>query len=104
MRHPELLEILDAIHYATAGQEVFLYGSQARGDATEESDIDLMVFDTSLYTSLLPFLRQLEKQYQVPICLQYGDRYLLHTGKTAFWRSLRKEVILIQDFLENNSN
>ncbi|MBP0015322.1 MAG: nucleotidyltransferase domain-containing protein [Roseofilum sp. SID3] len=99
MRHPKLLEILDAIAFAVGGTEVIIYGSQVRGDATEQSDIDLMCFDTKLYHGLLPLIAALEEQHQVPITLQWGNRSHYLKSKTAFWRSLRSQAVTIQDFL-----
>lgn len=54
MRHPHLNEILNEVRqhlealYSDKLAGILLYGSQARGDATPESDIDILV---TLYDS-----------------------------------------------------
>lgn len=101
MRHPKLLEILNCIVSVLDNQEVLLYGSQVRGNANDESDIDLMCFDAAFYSVLLPLIVALEQKYKVPITLQWGNKEQFLTGKTAFWRSLRKEAVSVQDFLNN---
>lgn len=104
MRHPRLLEILDSLLFLANGGELFLYGSQVRGDATEESDIDLMVFDPKLYHSLLPSTAALEQAYGVPIQLQYGKRNEFTNSKSAFWRSLRSQAVSVDSFLSEHSS
>lgn len=49
MKHQKLTEIIELItnwfniHYSEQVVEIILYGSQARGDAKADSDIDLLI-------------------------------------------------------------
>lgn len=59
MKRPEIVErISDTMHHIAPTAHVILYGSEARGDARADSDIDLLVL---LEDSEQPFIeRELE--------------------------------------------
>jgi predicted nucleotidyltransferase len=41
-------KVADAIVRSTSPEKVFLFGSAARGDATSDSDLDLLIVDSSV--------------------------------------------------------
>jgi len=99
MRHPHLIEILDSISFF-GGDDIILYGSQVRGDATPKSDIDLMAFDQEVYAHVTSFIKPMEAAYNASISWQWGNKEEFNNSKSAFWRSLRKEAMYIQDFIK----
>lgn len=74
--------------------KVYLFGSYARGNATETSDVDLRVedVDTSVFFGIGGFYEELNKAF--------GKIDVL-TKKTGdfkpFWKNVQQEEILIYD-------
>jgi len=87
--------------YGTEAPSIVLYGSQARGDATEHSDIDvLLIYPTKVTAGLeirriTPILADLNLRYQVLISILPASKtdYLNSTG--MFWKNIRREGILV---------
>ncbi len=87
--------------YGTDAPSVVLYGSQARGDATEHSDIDVLLIYPMRVTAgaeirrISPILADLNLRYQVLISILPASKndYLNSTG--MFWKNIRREGILV---------
>jgi uncharacterized protein len=106
MRHPHLTEICATLrHYLEAlyGDRlgvIVLYGSQARGDAQETSDIDILVtlhqvFDyVTEVKRTTPFIADLCIDREVLISVAFAsDRHFKET-QSPFFMNLRREGIL----------
>jgi predicted nucleotidyltransferase len=68
---------------ATHPRRVILFGSRARGDATEESDFDLMVVEDRPEDRLgeMVRLRRLLRGFHVPV-----DLLVVSESKYEYWR------------------
>ncbi len=92
VRHPQLAEILKKLQGKCGylSKFVYLYGSQMRADAIAESDIDIMVLENKAALKVTKsYCQELEEEYQVPICVQYGEIAVYKNSYNAFWRELR---------------
>lgn len=81
---PELAARMAAVIVREAHpRRVILFGSQARGDASSESDFDLMVVEASpvdRYQEMVR-LRQLLRHFRVPL-----DLLVVSEDKFDYWR------------------
>lgn len=76
MQHPQLKLILDDLHlrlshlYGERLVQLVLYGSQARGDATPDSDVDVLV----VLAGQMNLSDEIEKTGEIitDLCLRYG--------------------------------
>ncbi len=105
MKHPKLELILNQIkqYFCSIYQEqleaIILYGSQARSDAKEDSDIDILVVVKS---AINPY-QEIDKSsdFITKLCLQYDvviSRHFVSSAKfkvnnTPFIYNVRKEGI-----------
>ena len=106
MRHPHLSEILTSLRqhletlYGDRLAKVVLYGSQARGDATINSDIDILVTLNSAFDYVTevdrttPFIADLCLDQEILISVAFApDRHFSET-QTPFFMNLRREGVL----------
>ena len=105
MRHPHLNEILIEVRqhletlYSDRLAGILLYGSQARGDATPESDIDILVTLHDSFDSLTeinrtnPFIADLCLKWEVLISINIVPDQKLQQTQMPFFINLRREGI-----------
>jgi uncharacterized protein len=105
MRHPHLAEILTEVRqhletlYGDRLSSLLLYGSQARNEARDDSDIDLLValhepFDVLLEIDrTTPFIADLCLTWEVHISVNMVSDRKLQQGKMPFFLNLRREAI-----------
>jgi uncharacterized protein len=90
-------------HYGERLKEVFLFGSEARGDSNEHSDVDLMVLlvgpvDTGMeIREMMPFLYRLQLEHHffqpvevIPVAAE--DYYQANVG---IYRNVKEEGIAL---------
>jgi|GEM_PF-563752 len=81
-------------------KRLYLYGSKARGDFLEESDLDLLIVtDRPLSRKeryeIDDLLFELEVQYDVPVSTVYVTLEDIETRKSLFLQEAHKESVLI---------
>jgi predicted nucleotidyltransferase len=107
MNRPQLQIILQKVKqslskfYQDQLEKIILYGSQARGDATEYSDIDILVV---LKSAINPY-DEIDKTSEIiaDLCLEYDvviSRHFISSEKfenqnTPFIYNVKKEGIMI---------
>jgi predicted nucleotidyltransferase len=80
---------------------LWLYGSQARGDAGPESDIDLILLLRGMerpgqeIDRILDLLTELNLKYQVLISVLPLEAGAFEQAQGAFWRNVRREGIAV---------
>lgn len=87
--------------YGPQAPRLLLYGSYARGEATEASDVDVLL----VYRQRTPpgseiqrlggILADLNLRYQVLISVLPASQDDLHTSQSAFWENIRQEGIAL---------
>lgn len=103
MKRPEILQLIaDAIHHVAPGSQTIVYGSEARGDARPDSDIDLLILlerDKSLTPKeefeLRRPLSELEAETGVAINALVVLRSIWEKLVTPFSIRVNKEGIVI---------
>jgi predicted nucleotidyltransferase len=86
-----------AQHYGSRLKKVILYGSMARGDATPESDIDLLVVLEGPVDVVAETLRlvevlyplQLESDHYISVKVAQAAEY--EAGRLQLYRNIRRE-------------
>lgn len=80
---------------------LWLYGSQARGDASPESDIDLVLLLRGMerpgqeIDRIVDLLAELNLKYQVLISVLPLEEGALENAQGAFWRNVRREGVAV---------
>jgi predicted nucleotidyltransferase len=97
----KLIQGLTAIFGARTDQ-ILLYGSVARGEQTEESDIDIAVllhggYTQAMHDQMTDFAVELELEYDVvlSILLIDHDNYLEWRDTLPFYRNVRSEGVVL---------
>ncbi len=99
MSNERLLEVITSIksHIENTDSDcsnVYLYGSQARGEATEDSDIDIMVVDDiNLYKTLSSYSIELSKEVGIEVSVQYTTSEIINSSYLAFWYTFRRDCL-----------
>ena len=107
MKHPQLNQILPQVKqyfcsfYREQLESIILYGSQAREDAKEDSDIDILVILKSVVnpyqeinkTSV--FIADLCLKYDVVISRHFISETQFKKDNTPFLFNIRKEGIIL---------
>lgn len=93
-------QAVDRLVAAANPSKVILFGSYARGDATENSDLDLMVIEPQLEDKLgeMVRLRQVLRPLRIPVdVLVYSQDYVDEWGHlpgTALYWALHEGKVL----------
>ncbi|NJN62503.1 MAG: nucleotidyltransferase domain-containing protein [Coleofasciculaceae cyanobacterium RL_1_1] len=107
MQNPKLQVILDRVkqelinHYQDALESVILYGSQARDDAKNSSDIDLLIILNSLMhpcdeiDETADFITQVCLDYDVVISWQFISLEQFQYQESPFLFNVKREGILV---------
>ena len=105
---PILQELIDSLRilYGAQLKRIILYGSYARGEATAESDLDvLIVLDRQLQnvyhevSRLVPLIAELNLKYEVlPSCIPVSyEEY--EKAKTPLLMNVRSEGIVVHRWI-----
>ena len=101
MRHRDLKKILEEIieAFPENHNKIYLYGSQSRDEAKENSDIDLLVFCKKISKEIREILKEMSKKYEVDINHQYCTHRCLNTSHLVFWKTVKKDANPIDKFI-----
>jgi len=108
MTHPNLSEILARLkaelqrRYGERLAEVRLFGSQAREEATEESDIDVLVVLRDKYINIsqeqdqfFSFKYDLEREYNTLIQILFTTKERVSNSHAPLYVGVREESIVL---------
>ncbi|BAI91884.1 nucleotidyltransferase domain-containing protein [Limnospira fusiformis CCALA 023] len=107
MKHQKLPEIIEfiknwfKIHYSDQVVQIILYGSQARGEAKPDSDIDLLIVMKSAfnYTDEIDktseFIQELSLKYDTVISRAFVSEQRFTQEKSPFLLNVHKEGIVL---------
>ena len=100
MRRPEIVkEIRDTIYKSAPKATAILYGSEARGDASPESDIDVLILldgdkrDIKREDEISGALYEIELNYGVIIMIMLKKQWENRPFKTPFYINVINEGI-----------
>ncbi len=85
--------------YGSQAPRLLLYGSYARGDANETSDVDVLLLYPGKVSvgneiqRLGSILADLNLRYQVLVSVLPTSQADWQTGSTAFWNQIRQEGV-----------
>ncbi len=101
MRHRDFKKILEEIieAFPENHNKIYLYGSQSRDEAKENSDIDLLVFCKKISKEIREILKEISKKYEVDINHQYCTHRCLNTSHLVFWKTVKKDANPIDKFI-----
>ncbi|GAB4417202.1 MAG: nucleotidyltransferase domain-containing protein [Thermodesulfovibrionales bacterium] len=94
----ELIEKVSGLYPAIQG--VYLYGSKARGDFTEESDLDLLFVTGHQFSrrekfDIYDMIFDLEVKYEVSVSAVFAQLSDFIERKSPFLREIDKEKVLL---------
>ncbi len=98
--HLQIQQAVDRLVVAANPSKVILFGSYARGDATEDSDLDLMVIEAEVPNKFdeLVRLRQALRPMHIPVdVLVYSQAFVNEWGHlpgTALYWALNEGKVL----------
>ncbi len=87
--------------YGLRAPTLLLYGSYAREEASDASDVDVLLLYPDRVSAgseiqrLGATLADLNLRYQVLISVLPAHQQDLQTGKSAFWDNIRREAIVL---------
>lgn len=107
MKHPNLPEIIESIkswfkaHYSEQIVQIVLYGSQARGEAQPDSDIDLLIVMKSAfnYTEEIEktsrIIQELSLKYDTVISRSFVSEQRFNQEKSPFLLNVHREGVVL---------
>lgn len=103
MLRTALMELQSALRkiYGAQAPTLMLYGSYARGDASEDSDVDVvLLYSTDIQPGqeihqLREILSVLNLRYQILISVLPVSARHFRVASTAFWKNVRQEAVSI---------
>ena len=109
MKHPQQNEIINELRdrmietYSDRLIAIILFGSQARGDATPDSDFDVLIVLKNLVNTVKEikqtgyFLSPLCLKYSVVICNLFFSVTRFENEQTMLMQNIKKEGVYIYD-------
>ncbi len=107
MKHQKLPEIIEFIknwfktHYSEQVVQIILYGSQARGEAKPDSDIDLLIVMKSAFNysdeikKTSEFIQELSLKYDTVISRAFVSEQRFNQEKSPFILNVHREGIVL---------
>ncbi|KPQ39759.1 MAG: toxin-antitoxin system antidote component [Phormidium sp. OSCR] len=107
MKHQKLPEIIELIknwfntHYSVQVVQIILYGSQARGEANPDSDIDLLIVMKSAfnYTDEIEktseFIQKISLEYETVVSRAFVSEQRFNQEKSPFILNVHREGIVL---------
>ena len=107
MRHPKLPEIIELIktwfkaHYSEQVVQIILYGSQARGEAKPDSDIDLLIVMKAAFNyadeieNTSEFIQELSLEYDTVISRVFVSEQRFNQEELPFIMNVHREGIVL---------
>ena len=98
MKRPEIVErIRDVIHRVNPGMQTILFGSEARGDARQDSDIDLLILVDADRITLAEESRITDDLYNIEFETGVLINPKVVTRKQ--WETARKQTLFYQNVM-----